>query len=74
MFLYLPFEHSESLADQDKCVALMASLHDAEYDRYAEAHRDVIREFGRFPHRNRILGRQSTPAEEEFLAKPGSGF
>ncbi len=74
VFLYLPFEHSESLADQDTCVMLMAALNDAEYDRYAEAHRDVIREFGRFPHRNRILGRQSTPAEEEFLVKPGSGF
>ena len=74
VFLYLPFEHSESLADQDTCVALMALLDDAEYDRYAAAHRDVIREFGRFPHRNRILGRQSTAAEEAFLAKPGSGF
>ena len=74
VFVYLPFEHSEALADQDTCVALMATLDDAEYNRYAEAHRDVIREFGRFPHRNDILGRRSTAAEEAFLAKPGSGF
>lgn len=73
-FLYLPFEHSEAEDDQDRSVALMSALGDAEYARYAEAHRDVIRRFGRFPHRNAILGRVSTPEEEAYLAQPGSGF
>ncbi len=74
VFFYLPFEHSERLEDQDRSVVLILALGDAEYTRYAEAHRDVIREFGRFPHRNAVLGRASTPAEEDYLAKPGSGF
>lgn len=74
VFLYLPYEHSEDLAHQDQSVTLMTALGDESYTRYAEAHRDVIREFGRFPHRNEILGRASTPEEEDYLAKPGSGF
>lgn len=74
LFLYLPFEHSESLDDQDRAVALISDLGDETYTRYAEAHRDVIRSFGRFPHRNDILGRRSTPQEHEYLALPGSGF
>ncbi len=74
MFFYLPYEHSESLADQDECVRLMAGVGDDEYLRYAHAHRDVIAEFGRFPHRNMVLGRQSTPEEEAYLQKPGAGF
>jgi uncharacterized protein (DUF924 family) len=74
VFVYLPFEHSEALADQDRAVSLISALGDAEFTRYAEAHRDVIRAFGRFPHRNRILGRVSTVEEKDYLAKPGSGF
>jgi uncharacterized protein (DUF924 family) len=73
LFAYLPFEHSESLADQDLSCELMKDF-DAEQFRYALRHRDIIRRFGRFPHRNSSLGRQSTPAEIEFLRQPGSGF
>lgn len=73
-FFYLPFEHSERLDDQDKAVALFEALGDPLYLDYAERHRDVIRRFGRFPHRNRILMRTSTPAEEAYLATPGAGF
>lgn len=78
LFLYLPFEHSEDLADQDRSVALFESLATAPQMEstlvYALAHRDVIRRFGRFPHRNSSLGRTSTPAEIAYLAEPGSGF
>ncbi|HEX6012488.1 MAG TPA: DUF924 family protein [Geminicoccaceae bacterium] len=74
LFLYLPFEHSESLADQERSVALMAGLGDAEWLDYAVRHRDVIARFGRFPHRNAVLGRESTPEEAAFLAEPGSSF
>jgi uncharacterized protein (DUF924 family) len=73
LFAYLPFEHSESLEDQDLACELMQGF-DPEQLRYAERHREIIRRFGRFPHRNGILGRQSTPAEIEFLKLPGSGF
>ena len=77
-FLYMPFEHSEALADQDLAVEKMRSLEAFEQTRgltrWAERHRDVIRRFGRFPHRNAILGRESTPEEVEFLKQPGSGF
>jgi uncharacterized protein (DUF924 family) len=73
LFAYLPFEHSESLADQDLCCELMEDF-DAELLRYALRHREIIARFGRFPHRNAILGRNSTPAELEFLRQPGSGF
>jgi uncharacterized protein (DUF924 family) len=78
IFFYLPFEHSEHLADQERSVELAAQfrgdpeLHDV-YE-YAVKHRDVIARFGRFPHRNAILGRESTPAEVEFLRQPGSRF
>ena len=77
MFVYLPFEHSEDLADQDESVRLFATLRDAlgeESIRYAERHRDVIRRFGRFPHRNAALGRVSTPEELAYLAQPDAGF
>ena len=74
LFLYLPFEHSEDLADQELSVALTADLGDTDYDKYAIAHRDIICRFGRFPHRNAILGRISTPDEVEFLKGPGSSF
>lgn len=73
-FFYLPFEHSEHMADQDRSVELFAALGNPLYLDYAERHRDVIRRFGRFPHRNPILMRASTPEEEVYLATPGSGF
>lgn len=73
-FFYLPFEHSESLADQELSVELFAKLGNAEYHDYAERHLAVIREFGRFPHRNVMLGRESNSAELAYLAKPGAGF
>ena len=77
MFVYLPFEHSENLADQDESVRLFATLREAlgeDSIRYGESHRDVIRRFGRFPHRNAALGRVSTPDELAYLAQPGAGF
>jgi uncharacterized protein (DUF924 family) len=73
MFLYLPFEHSEDLADQDESVRLFTSLGE-EMIRHAEGHRQVIRRFGRFPHRNAALGRVSTPDELAYLAQPDAGF
>jgi len=66
-FFYLPFEHSEVPADQDRSVRLYEALGDAESLRYATEHRDVIRRFGRFPGRNSALGRDTTPAEQAFL-------
>lgn len=75
-FFYLPFEHSETLADQDRCVALMAErLPDtgAENVLHARAHREIVARFGRFPFRNAALGRASTPEEEVFLAEGGYG-
>lgn len=74
LFLYLPFEHGESLADQERAVALIGALDDAEQTDYAVRHREVVRRFGRFPHRNRALGRESTPEEVAFLAGPNSSF
>jgi len=75
MFLYLPFEHSEALADQETCCRLMAALDDdAAWAEWAEKHRDVIARFGRFPHRNAVLGRASSEEEAAFLAEPGSSF
>src|SRR5262245_35965828 len=73
-FLYLPFQHAEDPAVQVRAVELMASLQDAELDHYAVAHKDIIDRFGRFPHRNAILGRISTPEEIAFLSQPGSSF
>jgi uncharacterized protein (DUF924 family) len=71
-FFYLPFMHSELLADQEHCVRLHAAFGDAERSRYAMIHRDIVAKFGRFPHRNRALGRETTPAEQAFL--DGGGF
>jgi len=62
------------MAGQEQSVALIGALGDGELTRYAVAHRDVIATYGRFPHRNAILGRTSTVEEEDYLAKPGSGF
>lgn len=74
LFFYLPFEHSEDLADQERAVALIEGLGNADYTRFAVAHRDIIARFGRFPHRNAILGRTSSDAEKAFLLEPGSSF
>lgn len=80
-FAYLPFEHAESLLEQERSVALFAALareaqlpaFDSALD-YAVRHREVIVRFGRFPHRNAVLGRASTAEESAFLAQPGSSF
>jgi len=75
LFLYLPFEHSETLADQDTSVRLFGALdEDPGWLDYAVRHRDVIVRFGRFPHRNTALGRVNTDEETAFLATPGSAF
>ncbi len=84
VFLYLPLEHAESLTMQDRSVSLYETLaNEAAADEralfdgfldYARKHRDVVARFGRFPHRNAILGRPSTPDELEFLKQPGSRF
>ena len=78
LFAYLPFEHSESLADQLQSCELTKALdafpETSDAHRYALAHRDIIQRFGRFPHRNAALGRPSTPEETEFLKQPGSAF
>ena len=70
-FFYLPFEHSEQLADQERAVALMRETGDADLLKWAELHADIIRRFGRFPHRNAALGRTSTPEEQAFLDDGG---
>jgi uncharacterized protein (DUF924 family) len=72
-FFYLPFMHSEDLADQECCVALYRNSDDAQGLRHAEIHADIIRRFGRFPHRNRALGRATTPEEQAFLDSGGFG-
>jgi uncharacterized protein (DUF924 family) len=78
LFVYLPFEHSEALADQlaacELTEPLTAFAETADAHRYAIAHRDIVQRFGRFPHRNAALGRESTPEEIEFLKLPGSAF
>ena len=71
-FLYLPFMHSEHLADQLRCVELFGKSGQTDNLKYAEDHTDIIRRFGRFPHRNRILERATTPEEQAFL--DGGGF
>jgi uncharacterized protein (DUF924 family) len=70
-FIYLPFEHSENLADQERALELFAGHANHEW---ARRHYEIVKRFGRFPHRNAILGRHSTPAEIEFLKEPGSSF
>lgn len=71
-FFYLPFMHSEQLEDLDRCVELNRALGEDNH-RYAVHHRAIIERFGRFPHRNAVLGRPSTPQEEAFLAEGGFG-
>lgn len=70
-FLYLPFMHSEHLPDQLHCVALFENTDNAENLKYAREHADIIRRFGRFPHRNRLLGRDTTEDEQPFLDAGG---
>ncbi len=70
-FFYLPFEHSETLADQERSVALIGATGAADLLKWAELHADIIRRFGRFPHRNALLGRTSTPDEQAFLDAGG---
>ncbi|MGQ0658696.1 MAG: DUF924 family protein [Chromatiales bacterium] len=84
VFFYLPLEHSELLEDQERSVALYRALCEevpasqrpafAGFLEYADRHRDVIQRFDRFPHRNAILSRASTPEEIEFLKQPGPSF
>lgn len=71
-FLYMPLMHSESLDNQDRSVELFS--YDPQFQKYAIAHRDIVQRFGRFPHRNQILGRESTQEEIEFLKQEGSSF
>jgi len=73
IFFYLPFEHSENMDDQNRALELCEALGDDSYLKYAIAHRDVIERFGRFPHRNKVLGRLSTLEEIKFLKHFG-GF
>jgi uncharacterized protein (DUF924 family) len=70
-FFYLPFEHSENLADQERAVAFHKAIGDADGLKWAEIHADIIRRFGRFPHRNAALGRTTTPDEQAFLDAGG---
>ena len=70
VFFYLPFEHSEALADQERSLELHRAW-DPKEMRWAEVHHDIVRRFGRFPHRNAVLGRSSTPEEEAYLASGG---
>jgi uncharacterized protein (DUF924 family) len=84
VFTYMPLMHSEALADQDQCVACFDKLTNGcapelkpsleQTLRYAIAHRDIVAKWGRFPHRNEVLGRASSPEELEFLKQPGSSF
>ncbi|MEM9452885.1 MAG: DUF924 family protein [Myxococcota bacterium] len=84
VFFYMPLMHSEDLAHQERCIVLFRALHDqcpvaakdglAKNIDFAVKHRDIVRDWGRFPHRNEILGRASTPEELAFLEQPGSGF
>ena len=72
-FFYLPFMHSEDLQDQDRAVRLYEALGDESSLRFARQHREIVARFGRFPHRNAVLARESTPDETEFL-KTHQGF
>ena len=78
LFLYLPFEHSEDVADQRRSVELCRPLADMPNSEVTIAtavrHLEIIERFGRFPHRNAILGRETTPEEEAFLLEPNSSF
>lgn len=73
-FSYMPFMHSENLDDQNLCIELFTKLGNKESLHFAELHRDIIKKYSRFPHRNKILGRESTAEEIEFLKQPNSSF
>lgn len=73
LFFYLPFEHAEDIADQERSLQLFAAMDNPGYLDYARRHREVIARFGRFPHRNAALGRTSTPDEQAWL-DAGGGF
>ena len=68
----MPFQHSEDLDDQERSLILFTGLGDPEQLRFARLHHDVIARFGRFPHRNAVLGRESTEAERAYLAEEGA--
>jgi len=70
-FLYMPFMHSEELADHERCIAFFEKAGNAENAKYAVHHADIIRMFGRFPHRNQLLGRTTTADEQAFLDSGG---
>lgn len=75
LFFYMPFMHSEDIADQETCVGLITERIAAENrGGYAERHRDIVARFGRFPHRNAVLGRATTSDEARFLSEDGSSF
>jgi len=74
LFLYLPLQHSEDVPDQELACALVAAVGDQDWLDHAEAHRRIVARFGRFPHRNAILGRPATRTEQAFLREPGSSF
>jgi uncharacterized protein (DUF924 family) len=73
LFLYLPFEHSEDLDDQHESVRLISGLNDPRLLQFALDHQDMIKRFGRFPHRNKALGRSNRPGEAEVVAA-GAGW
>lgn len=73
-FLYMPFMHSEDADDQDRCVELMEEIGQPEAADFARQHKAIIDRFGRYPHRNEVLGRETTAAEAVFLKQPGSSF
>lgn len=73
-FFYMPYMHSEDIKTHDEAIALFVKLGNENYLKFEKAHRDIIKRFGRYPHRNEILGRVSTEEEVEFLKKPGSSF
>jgi uncharacterized protein (DUF924 family) len=72
VFFHLPFEHSENLADHERSLVLSRQANGGEADKYAQIHADIIRRFGRFPHRNAVLGRATTREEQAFM--DGGGF
>lgn len=74
LFLFLPFEHSEAIADQGMCRSLFETLGDPHLIDFADRHRVIVERFGRFPHRNAVLGRESTAEELAFLEQPNSSF
>lgn len=73
-FLYMPYQHAEDLSVQERSIELYRALGNANVLDFAQRHRDIIARFGRFPHRNAIVGRASTPEEVAFLQQPGSSF